>query len=313
MIKKTIFLWCAFCCFSAFALNPNYLDIPECRDLPVLERETLIGLTWPVTDVDLAVRGVELSLLYDDVNFCQQHWDTLLPIITPWARKTALERYYGYAVYAFAFVLCFIAYVFFPFAYRRYFTLSHVIYFVAGTWLVGAGILMIVNQLSLPQKYIYQDLVTVQFEHYPERWQEVDGIRDLDRALIEMGLKPVLSSQRLRQSVDRMKPTDSTAIAITTALGFMSHSANPVGHDYAVRQPLNFRAGPGVEYPKLGKPLSRGTKITVIGPVKGDWWRISVQSQSVLGATAPAAGYIEGWVSSLWLANNQQSYLGGKS
>lgn len=85
-------------------------------------------------------------------------------------------------------------------------------------------------------------------------------------------------------------PVAPAALAAGAPIGI--HGAAPiVGARYLAIDDLNMRDANGVRAPRVAV-LRAGSTVTALGPVDGDWWRVSAR---VDGEAR------EGWASSLWL------------
>ena len=322
-MKKWLMLLWLFCALPAMA-EVDYLDLPPCDSLLAVDGQYRLGIAQPMNNADLGARLVELGGFYKDLGTCRVEWRQILPRFTPWSPVPELEKYYGYGLFALALVVVSLLYSLLPKSWRRQVTLLGILGVVSLTWLLGSGGLLLAQKLGLPQKYLYKEVMMLQDSESQPQWFEVAGVWDLDQKLMSMNLKPDEMTEYLHQRPEIAQAADSTPAANPVAvqptgehkieagqlmrevtvnntqtrlwvpsreLASRPNTLDPVGQDFIVHRAANIRQRPGVQHPRLDiSPLHRGTRVTVIGPVQGDWWKVRVSDSGV-----------EGWMSSLWL------------
>jgi hypothetical protein len=306
------------------------VDLPLCVDVAAQvgnAKQIRIGLADPVAAPALALHLTAMGQYYDDVTPCAERWSSVLPLATPLAKVSTLEKHYGWGVYAAAlFITLILCAVFTPKSWWRRPTALAIITLVGGTWLSATAILGAANALKLPQRAFYENAVSLQLGAKRETWHEVTGVRGLDQWLAGAGFDASFSSAKLNlRALDGGNGTvydtptagngkpgsgaltttgrtakgndgrlmlevltpSGTSLWMIAADSIATPAPGKAGDVYRVHQALNLRTGVGVDHSRI-TTLARGATVTLTGERNADWWEVKSGGQT-------------GWVSSLWL------------
>ena len=272
------------------------VDLPACEAAaPGMAQGLSLGLVQPYgSDHVLAYAG-RLTLADPNLNICAESWSSVLPRWVPWAHE--LERGYGFALFALAFVLVVtLLWRVTPRDYWRRTTLLGVLAVGGGTWLVGLALLAVFSAAG-GQRLLYGTVVSLRLPQQAKPlWVNVAGARELEAVLAQAGalriavaaapsLAPPVPAEPAAAAAGPSVP--ATAVVPTDSTATSAPLLAPSG-TYRVAHRLNLRDGPGTQHMHL-ITLGRGDEVQFDGAVQGDWWRIRTKAGQV------------GWSSSLWL------------
>lgn len=295
---------------SNHAWGESLYDFARCSDIPVYQGDSIVGLASPIvmgdktTQAALETHLIQLANARSDISVCTESWQQLLPTFTPFAQADIPPPYYAWGIFLFAIVAGLLSVLLWPRTWRRHVTLLGLGSFALTSYALFIAAQYYVNQQQLPQRHFYKQLAYIQpagIQH--GRWIEIEGVNQFDSQLLAAlpaAPKPVAPEHTVNLATANPAPSEratsmpaspelSSETPLSTQQAEQTHSPQK-GDTRRVFQPLNFRSGPGIQFPLLQqRALAKHSVVTYIGPQEGDWWKIKLEDGS------------EGWVSSLWL------------
>lgn len=258
---------------------PPAIDLPPCEtSSPGMSEGLAVGVAQPHAAGDVLSFAARLAAVDPALGVCSESWSAVLPRFVPWAG--ALERGYGFAAFALAFVLAVLLLrALTPRRWWQPMTALGLLAVAGLTWVLGIALLAGFHALG-GQRWVYGTVVSLRAPQQPvPAWHAVSGAREMEALLAQRGIDTTVRAAPRAQAP---APAADPAVPAPAPAGV-----------YRAFHRLALRTAPGVQAERVAV-LPRGAEVAYDGASQGDWWRIKTADGKV------------GWASSLWLRRPEE-------